>query len=125
MKLAIFTLLISAATGFVTPNTIQSQTALSANADRDYAAIAGLGGSEIVDLNNANVRVYLKMPGLYPSIAGKLASNGPYSSVSDIYNIASMTEVEKGVLKKYEKRFTTNTPSPDYVIDRINNGLYR
>lgn len=78
-----------------------------------------------MDVNNANVRVYLKMPGLYPTVAGKIVSNGPYSSVSDLYNIKGLSGKEKDLIKKYEGRFTTKPPSADYVIDRFNNGLYR
>ena len=55
-------------------------------------------------MNNANVRVYLKMPGMYPGAAGKIVTNGPYSSVSDIYNIPGLTSKEKEVIKKYESR---------------------
>jgi photosystem II PsbU protein len=104
---------------------IATATPLAANAIRDYEGLPFLGGSEIVDVNNANVRVYLKMPGLYPTIAGKIASNGPYNSVGDIYNIPGLTGQEKEIIKKYESRFTTKAPQADYVIDRINNGLYR
>ena len=75
------------------------------------------GGSQ-VDLNNANVRAYLKMPGMYPAVAGKIVSNGPYSSVGDIYNIAGLTSREKDVLKKYESKFVALKPSADFVIDR-------
>lgn len=95
-----------------------------ASANREYENLAYLGGSQQVDLNNANVRVYLKMPGLYPTIAGKLASNGPYSTVSDVYKINGLTGPEKDMLKKYESRFVAKTPSADFVVDRINNGLY-
>jgi photosystem II PsbU protein len=98
---------------------------MAAHANREYENLAYLGGSSIVDVNNANVRVYLKMPGMYPSAAGKIASNGPYSSVSDIYSIPGLTSAEKEVIKKYESRLTAKTPSADYVIDRINNGLYK
>eukprot|EP00541_Cyclophora_tenuis_P015945 CAMPEP_0116540746 /NCGR_PEP_ID=MMETSP0397-20121206/114_1 /TAXON_ID=216820 /ORGANISM="Cyclophora tenuis, Strain ECT3854" /LENGTH=150 /DNA_ID=CAMNT_0004064643 /DNA_START=66 /DNA_END=518 /DNA_ORIENTATION=- len=97
----------------------------AANAIRDYENIQYLGGSTVVDVNNANVRVYLKMPGLYPSVAGKIASNGPYKSVGDLYNIPGLTGAEKDLIKKYESRFTAKEPAADYVIDRINNGLYR
>lgn len=97
--------------------------AAPALADVEYAGVGFLGGSSVVDINNANVRVYLKMPGLYPTIAGKIASNGPYASVSDIYNIPGLSAKEKDLLKKYESRFTAQKPSADYVIDRINNGL--
>jgi photosystem II PsbU protein len=97
----------------------------AANAIRDYENVGLLGGSSTVDVNNANVRVYLKMPGLYPTVAGKIASNGPYKSVGDLYSIPGLTGAEKDLIKKYESRFTTSPPSADYVIDRINNGLYR
>jgi photosystem II PsbU protein len=96
---------------------------LPALADREYANIPYLGGSNIVDINNANVRVYLKMPGLYPTVAGKIVTNGPYASVNDIYNIPGLTGKEKDLLKKYESRFTAQKPSADYVIDKFNNGL--
>ena len=96
-----------------------------AKAIRDYEAVGLLGGGSVVDVNNANVRVYLKMPGLYPSVAGKIASNGPYKTVGDLYNIKGLTSADKDMIKKYESRFTVTPPSADYVIDRINNGLYR
>ena len=38
-------------------------TPLVAFADVDYAGLPYLGGSNKVDINNANVRVYVKMPG--------------------------------------------------------------
>ncbi len=97
--------------------------AAPANAVIDYENIGYLGGSGIVDVNNANVRAYLKMPGMYPAVAGKVVSNGPYASVGDLYKIPGLTQREAEVLKKYESRFVAKTPSPDYVIDRINNGL--
>lgn len=50
-----------------------------------------LGGSEKVDVNNANVRVYAKFPGMYPTVAGKIVSHGPYKSVGDLYSISGLT----------------------------------
>merc|ERR1712205_226058 len=81
------------------------------------------GGSEKIDVNNANVRVYAKLPGMYPGAAGKIVTHGPYKSVSEIY--AFMNEKEKAATKKYESRLITLEPSAMYVIDRVNNGLYR
>ena len=97
----------------------------AASAKVDYADVALLGGSNTVDLNNANVRAYLRMPGMYPAVAGKIVSHGPYKSVSDVYNIPGMTQGEKDMFKKYESRMTAKEPAAEYVIDRINNGLYR
>lgn len=97
----------------------------AANAIRDYENVKFLGGSSIVDVNNANVRVYLKMPGMYPTVAGKIVTNGPYKTVGDLYNIKGLSGPEKELIKKYESRFTAQPPSADYVIDIFNNGLYR
>eukprot|EP00970_Alexandrium_tamarense_P015729 scaffold5437_cov180-Alexandrium_tamarense.AAC.7 len=98
---------------------------LAANAVVDYENVALLGGSQTVDLNNANVRAYLRMPGMYPAAAGKIVTHGPYKSVADVYNIPGLTNAEKEVIKKYESRFTAKAVAPEYAIDRINNGLYR
>lgn len=97
----------------------------AANAVVDYENIAYLGGSNIVDVNNANIRAYLKMPGMYPAVAGKIVSHGPYTTVADLYKIEGLTSAQSEIIKKYEGRLVAKTPSPDYVIDRINNGLYR
>mmetsp|Transcript_23088 Transcript_23088/g.48316 ORF Transcript_23088/g.48316 Transcript_23088/m.48316 type:complete len:154 (+) Transcript_23088:154-615(+) len=97
----------------------------AANAKVDYENVAYLGGGSVVDLNNANVRAYLRLPGMYPGVAGKIVSHGPYKSVNDVYNIPGLTSGEKDVIKKYEARFTAKEPAAEYVIDRINNGLYR
>merc|ERR1712071_187613 len=129
MKLAILAILASAVTAFVAPGATQrASTTLDAtrgefisaaaaiafagvapaNAVRDYENVGYLGGSNIVDINNANIRVYLKMPGMYPGVAGKIVTNGPYKSVGDVYNIKGLSSAEKEVLKKYESRFIVN-----------------
>merc|ERR1719384_2707636 len=148
MKLAIVAALASTAAAFAPNAQPAAQTALNAESDRraflgaaaaisaavipaaanavvDYENVAYLGGGSIVDVNNANVRAYLRLPGMYPSAAGKIVSHGPYKSVADIYNIPGLTSAEKDVIKKYENRFTAKEPTAEYVIDRINNGLYR
>ena len=76
-------------------------------AEVDYEGIKYLGGGDKIDLNNANIRAYLKLPGLYPSIAGKIVSNPtPYKSVGDVYNTPGLTSAEKDVLKKQEPAFS-------------------
>jgi len=99
--------------------------ALPANAIIDYAGLPGLGGSDKIDINNANVRVYVKIQGMYPTVAGKIVSNGPYKSVADLYAIKGLSEPAKAVIKKNEARLYAGPPEAAYVIDRINNGLYR
>ena len=73
---------------------------LSARAEIDYDGIKYLGGGEKVDLNNANIRAYLKIPGLYPTIASKIVTNGPFKTVADIYNMPGLSGNEKEILKK-------------------------
>ncbi|CAM9490511.1 unnamed protein product [Pylaiella littoralis] len=94
-------------------------------AEVDNPVVPFLGGGDKIDVNNANVRAYIKLPGMYPSAAGKIVSNGPYSSVSEIYNIKGLSNEEKAAIKKHESRFITMDPQAMYTIDRINNGLYR
>ena len=64
---------------------------LVAGAKIDYDGVGYLGGSDKIDLNNANVRVYSRFPGLYPTIAGKIVSHGPYKSVSDVFSISGLS----------------------------------
>lgn len=97
----------------------------SAKADIDYEGVKYLGGGEKIDLNNANVRAYLKVKGMYPNLAGKVVTNGPFKSVADVYNIPGLTGAEKDVLKANEGRFLALDVRPEYDIDKINNGLYR
>jgi photosystem II PsbU protein len=94
-------------------------------AEVDYDGIKYLGGGDKVDLNNANIRAYLKFPGMYPTVAGKVVSNGPFKNVGDVYGIPGLTGPEKDVLKKYEGKFVALDVKPEYEIDKINNGLYR
>mmetsp|Transcript_134443 Transcript_134443/g.190072 ORF Transcript_134443/g.190072 Transcript_134443/m.190072 type:complete len:177 (+) Transcript_134443:62-592(+) len=97
----------------------------AADAMVDYSGLAYLGGSDKVDINNANVQAYRQFPGMYPTIAGLIGSNGPYKSVADIYNIKGLTEPMKTVLKQYEANLVCFPADPAYFIDRVNNGLYR
>jgi len=97
----------------------------NARAEVDYDGIKFLGGGDKIDLNNANVRAYLKVPGMYPTLAGKVASQGPYKTVADVYSIPGLSGKEKDVLKSNENRFVALEVKPEYFIDRINNGLYR
>lgn len=96
-----------------------------ARAEIDYEGVKYLGGGDKVDLNNANIRAYVKIPGLYPSAASKIVNNGPYKTVADVYNIPGLTSGEKDALKRAEDKFVVLESKPEYVIDKINNGLYR
>eukprot|EP00443_Scrippsiella_acuminata_P088434 CAMPEP_0115410628 /NCGR_PEP_ID=MMETSP0271-20121206/20617_1 /TAXON_ID=71861 /ORGANISM="Scrippsiella trochoidea, Strain CCMP3099" /LENGTH=161 /DNA_ID=CAMNT_0002834811 /DNA_START=93 /DNA_END=575 /DNA_ORIENTATION=+ len=58
----------------------------------DYDAVKYLGGTDKVDLNNANVQAYRQFPGMYPTAAGWIATHGPYKQVSDLYEIKGVPE---------------------------------
>jgi photosystem II PsbU protein len=100
-------------------------TAAAANAEVDYAGVGYLGGSSTIDVNNANIRVYIKLPGMYPNAAGKLVTNAPYKNAGEMYTKCKFSASEAAAVKKYETRFIFLEPKPEYIIDNINNGLYR
>lgn len=56
---------------------------------------------------------------MFPHAAGKIASNGPYNAVADIYKIAGLTPDDVKVFKKYDKYFTTKYPGRAFD-ERIN-----
>lgn len=94
----------------------------AARAEIDYDGVKYLGGGDKIDVNNANIRAYLKLPGVYPTIASKIVTAGPFKSTSDVYNIPGLSSTEKDILKKYESRLVALDVKPEYEIDKINNG---
>ena len=100
-------------------------SALPALAEIDYAGIGYLGGSSQIDVNNANIRVYQKLPGVYPNACAKIVKFAPYKSKEDMYAKAGFSAAEGAAVKKYDSKFLFLEPKPEYVIDQINNGLYR
>lgn len=99
-----------------------------AGAEIDYDGVKYLGGGDKVDVNNANIRAFTQFPGMYPGAASKILKAVPdigYKSAAELYNAPGLSDPEKAVLKKYESKFVFLTPKPEYVIDRLNNGLYR
>mmetsp|Transcript_14142 Transcript_14142/g.21590 ORF Transcript_14142/g.21590 Transcript_14142/m.21590 type:complete len:141 (-) Transcript_14142:82-504(-) len=72
-----------------------------------------------LDLNAAFVGEYTKLRGMYPHAAGKIASNGPFYSVKDIYRIPGLTDNDKKMFKLYEREFTVNPPGRAFK-ERIN-----
>lgn len=94
-------------------------------AEREYANVGYLGGSDKIDVNNANVRAYQKFRGFYPTLAGIIVSNGPYESIDEIYKLEGITDTMKKTLDEYKEQLVALEPAPEYVLDRINNGLYR
>ena len=97
----------------------------AANAMVDYENIQFLGGTDKVDINNANIQAYRQFPGMFPTIAGMIATHGPYKSVADVYTIPNLDDKLKNIVKKYEGNLVCLPANPAYFIDRINNGMYR
>ena len=97
----------------------------AAQAMIDYDGVKYLGGTDKVDINNANIQAYRQFPGMFPTIAGLIGTHGPYKQVSEIYDIPGMDDKLKNIAKKYEGNLVCLPASPAYFIDRINNGLYR
>jgi len=91
----------------------------------DYDGVKYLGGSDQVDINNANVQAYRQFPGMYPTAAGAIATHGPYKAVTEVYDIPGLSDKLKDIIKKYEKNLVCLPASPAYFLDRINNGMYR
>eukprot|EP00310_Coccolithus_braarudii_P021605 CAMPEP_0183333892 /NCGR_PEP_ID=MMETSP0164_2-20130417/2645_1 /TAXON_ID=221442 /ORGANISM="Coccolithus pelagicus ssp braarudi, Strain PLY182g" /LENGTH=154 /DNA_ID=CAMNT_0025502921 /DNA_START=38 /DNA_END=502 /DNA_ORIENTATION=- len=100
-------------------------SALPALAEIDYAGVGYLGGSSTIDVNNANIRVYAKLQGMYPNAAAKLVKTAPYKNKEEMYAKAGFNSVETATVKKYESRFIFLEPKPEYQVDMLNNGLYR
>lgn len=56
---------------------------------------------------------------MFPHAAGKIASRGPYQSVSDIYKIPGLTEHDIQMFRKYQAEWTVNPPGRAFA-ERIN-----
>lgn len=70
-----------------------------------------------LDVNAASVVEYKKMAGLYPRVAGKIASHGPYSDVKDVYKV--LDNKEAALFRKYQTNFVALPPGRQF-IERIN-----
>lgn len=75
--------------------------------------------SSKIDLNNAMIVDYMSLQGMYPRVAGIIASHGPYKSVSDVYKLPQMTQADKDIMRKYERELTVLPPGRMFK-ERIN-----
>ncbi|WP_299416102.1 photosystem II complex extrinsic protein PsbU [Acaryochloris sp. IP29b_bin.148] len=80
-----------------------------------------------IDVNNTNVLAFMKYKGLYPTVAGKVVQNAPYSSVEEVLQIEGLTDPQKKVLQDNLGNFTISDPDPSLVggQDRYNPGSYK
>jgi photosystem II PsbU protein len=79
-----------------------------------------------VDLNNSSVRRFQEVPGMYPTLAGKIVLGGPYDNVDDVLNL-DLTDRQRELFNKYKANFTVTAPeiALNEGFDRINDGQYR
>lgn len=79
-----------------------------------------------IDLNNAHVRKFRKLPGFYPTLAGKILQNAPYEKVEDVLEIPGLSDRQKQLLQANIDKFTVTTPAAVYNDgdDRYNPGVY-
>ena len=110
--------------------TLQSSPVLLAEAPIVNPADAKLatefGDKGKLDLNNTHVRYFRNYPGFYPTLAGKIVQNAPYSSIEDVLNIPGLSEGQKKRLQANLDNFTITPQSDVYNAgdDRYNPGVY-
>lgn len=112
-------------TGAVAAAAAAALSPIVTNAEIEYPNVGFLGGSDQIDVNNANIRAYIKYPGMYPSLAGIIVGSGPFKSVDEIYELPNVTADMKKILDKYKDNLVVLEAAPEYEIDKYNNGLYR
>ena len=77
----------------------------------DAAPKAESRGYPRLDVNNAIATEFTAFPGLYPTIAGKVCRNAPFSSKAALYELLDADE--KAKLKKFDKYMVVNARSSD------------
>jgi photosystem II PsbU protein len=79
-----------------------------------------------LDLNNANVRLFRKYRGYYPTLAAKIVNNAPYEQVEDVLEIPGLSERQKALLQEHLEDFTVTAPADVFNEggDRYNPGYY-
>ena len=77
----------------------------------DAAPKAESRGYPRLDVNNAVATEFTAFPGLYPTIAGKVCRNAPFSSKAALYEMLDADE--KAKLKKFDKYIVVNARSSD------------
>ena len=77
----------------------------------DAAPKAESRGYPRLDVNNAVATEFTAFPGLYPTIAGKVCRNAPFSSRAALYEMLDADE--KAKLKKFDKYIVVNARSSD------------
>ncbi|MFN3927938.1 MAG: photosystem II complex extrinsic protein PsbU [Pseudanabaenaceae cyanobacterium] len=101
-------------------------------ADADPAALEKLPDTNFVkqdlskiDLNNANITMFRRVRGMYPTLGRIIIDHAPYASLEDVLKIPDLTEAQKQLLRDNADKFTFYKPDNSMNRERINNSTYR
>ncbi|MGF1515090.1 MAG: photosystem II complex extrinsic protein PsbU [Elainellaceae cyanobacterium] len=80
-----------------------------------------------VDLNNSNIRAYIPLKGMYPTLAGMIIRYSPFESVDEVFGMPGLSERQKEILEKHRDEFVVTQPEAAFIegADRFNNGIYK
>lgn len=100
--------------------TVSCATPPSSAAINDYEVVPSqMAMPGKIDVNNALVTDYKQLPGMYPHAAGQIASHGPYRSVDELFKLATATDSDKKLFKKYKSELCALPPGRMFN-ERIN-----
>ncbi len=124
--LAVFTLVVSCL-GWLSHSAMAATPILAADYRNAVEDKMATDYGKKLDLNNTNVRAFRQLPGLYPTLAGKIVKHAPYSAVDDVLNIPGLTDKQKEILQSNIDHFTVTDVAKELTEggDRFNNGIYR
>ncbi len=79
-----------------------------------------------IDLNNTNLRAFMKYRGFYPVLGRKIIKYAPYQQVEDVLDIPGLSDGQKERLQANLENFTVTAVADVYTQggDRYNNGAY-
>ncbi len=80
-----------------------------------------------VDLNNSNIRAFIPLRGMYPTLGGMIVRYSPFESVDEIFAMPGLSERQKEVLESHRDEFVVTAPEAAFTegADRFNNGVYK
>ncbi len=81
--------------------------------------------SSKIDLNNANIYAFRKLPGFYPNLGRIIIDNAPYDSLDDVLNIPGLTGEQRQRIQENADKFSLFKPDNSMNRERINNSTYR
>ncbi|MGF1538612.1 MAG: photosystem II complex extrinsic protein PsbU [Elainellaceae cyanobacterium] len=80
-----------------------------------------------IDLNNSNIRAFIPLRGMYPTLAGMIVRYSPFESVDEVFDMPGLSDRQKEILENHRDEFVVTRPEAAFVegADRFNNGIYK